>query len=227
MTSTDPLPLSPDPFFCIVCGALLLEERQFCAHCEPAWVPPGSLTAVYADRNLVVQAFASAMEGLDWPVAWGVDEAEPDWPVLYIETSAGQVSWHIPKAERIYEPEDRSGSFGPMVWDGHTDEVKFGRLRDALGESPASLRIDRARRHEVARDVLSRDAAKIHEPSGPHRYRIICEDCGEPGFLHVSLEPATHVHRPEYPSRCEGCEHLAADLVGRMPPGLRADAASA
>jgi hypothetical protein len=61
------------------------------------------LDKVYADRNLVVQAFASAMEQAGRHVAWGVDESEPDWPVLYIETPAGQVSWHIPKAERIYE----------------------------------------------------------------------------------------------------------------------------
>ena len=85
--------------------------------------------AVYADRNLIVQAFASAMEGLGYHVAWGVDESEPDWPVLYIETAEGQVSWHVPKAERIYEPEDRTDSFGPMVWDGHTDAEKFARLR--------------------------------------------------------------------------------------------------
>jgi hypothetical protein len=24
----------PDPFYCVVCGAALLEERQFCADCE-------------------------------------------------------------------------------------------------------------------------------------------------------------------------------------------------
>jgi hypothetical protein len=86
---------------------------------------------VYADRNLVVQAFAWAMEALDWPVWWGVDENEPDWPVLYIQTPAGQVSWHIPQAERIYEPTPRRD--WTQAWDGHTTEEKMGRLRAALG----------------------------------------------------------------------------------------------
>lgn len=94
--------------------------------------PGNGLDAVYRDRNLVVQAYAEAMESLDYHVAWGVDENEPDWPVLYIETPYGQVSWHIPKVERIYEPPDRTGSFGPVKWDGHTDAVKFDRLRSAL-----------------------------------------------------------------------------------------------
>lgn len=87
----------------------------------------------YADRNLVAQAFAWAMEEAGWPVAWGVDESEPDWPVLYIETPQGQVSWHIPKAERIYEPPVRP-EHGPVAWDGHTKEQKFERLRAALRE---------------------------------------------------------------------------------------------
>jgi hypothetical protein len=35
-----------------------------------------------------------------------------------------------------------------------------------------------------------------------------------------SLDPTRHEHRPEYPSSCTGCEHLAADLASRLPPGL-------
>lgn len=91
-----------------------------------------ALGEVYADRNLVVQAFAKAQEEADWPVAWGVDESEPDWPVLYIETGAGQVSWHIPVAERAYEPPERPGFVA--TWDGHTNEQKAERLRAALRE---------------------------------------------------------------------------------------------
>jgi hypothetical protein len=97
-------------------------------------VTEAALDVVYRDRNLVVQAFASAMEGLGYHVAWGPGEGDPDWPVLYISTMHGQVSWHIPKAQRIYEPEDRTGSFGPAVWDGHSDEEKASRLRNMLGD---------------------------------------------------------------------------------------------
>jgi hypothetical protein len=87
-----------------------------------------ALAAAFADRNLVVQAFGWAMEQAGWPVAWGVDVGEPDWPVLYIATPAGQVSWHIPKAERVYEPPVRP-EHGPVAWDGHTTDEKFDRLR--------------------------------------------------------------------------------------------------
>jgi hypothetical protein len=90
-------------------------------------VPP----EVYVDRNLLVQAFAQAMERAGYQVWWGEDEAEPDWPVLYIETDQGQVSWHIPKTERVYEPPIRP-EHGAGKWDGHTTPEKFDRLRALL-----------------------------------------------------------------------------------------------
>lgn len=42
--------------------------------------------------------------------------------------------------------------------------------------------------------------------------------------MSTDLEPqaSTHEHRAEYPSRCEGCEHLAADLVSRAPAWMLA-----
>lgn len=100
---------------------------------EPERDRLAALGEAYRDRNLVVQAFAWAMEQQGWPVAWGADESEPGWPVLYIETPQGQVSWHIPVAERIYEPPVRP-EHGPVAWDGHTTEEKFARLAAALGD---------------------------------------------------------------------------------------------
>ena len=95
-----------------------------------------TLEQVYGERNLIAQAFAAVMEELGWHVAWGVDPAEPDWPVLYVQTTHGQVSWHIPKAERIYEPSHLCGH-GPMVWDGHTPDEKAARLADFVRGDPA------------------------------------------------------------------------------------------
>jgi hypothetical protein len=49
---------------------------------------------------------------------------------------AGQVSLHIPQAERIYEPTPRrdwTQAWDGHTWDGHTTEEKMGRLRAALG----------------------------------------------------------------------------------------------
>lgn len=89
---------------------------------------------VYVDRNLVVQAFAKAMEENGYTVWWGEDASEPEWPVLYVETGEGQVSWHIPKVERIYEPPVRPEHAPLRQWDGHTTPEKFDRLRTLLSE---------------------------------------------------------------------------------------------
>lgn len=55
------------------------------------------------------------------------DPSEPDWGVLYIDTPEGQLSWHI-------SPDDMYLFIGiPVVndfmWDGHTTEEKYERLR--------------------------------------------------------------------------------------------------
>lgn len=43
-----------------------------------------------------------------------IDPYEPNWPVVYIELPAGQVSWHMPKHDR--------------PWDGHNTEEKHERI---------------------------------------------------------------------------------------------------
>jgi hypothetical protein len=81
------------------------------------------MDAVYAERNAVVLAFAAAMEQLGYDVGQIVDEQEPDWPVLVIETPRGQVSWHM-RAEEMPPGVPRH----PHDWDGHTTEEKYRRL---------------------------------------------------------------------------------------------------
>jgi hypothetical protein len=49
-----------------------------------------------------------------------IDPANPDWPVLFFELPAGQVSWHMPQ----------HGS----PWDGHTNKQKHERIQAALQE---------------------------------------------------------------------------------------------
>lgn len=39
-------------------------------------------------------------------------------------------------------------------------------------------------------------------------------------LLELEEQPLVHEHRPQYPSGCTGCEHLAADLASRLPIGL-------
>lgn len=86
------------------------------------------LDEVYAERNAVVLAFAHMAESMGWEVGRGIDETEPDWPVLFIDTPAGQVSWHF-KAEDM--PDTMPLYDGG--WDGHTDAEKYERLARLVG----------------------------------------------------------------------------------------------
>lgn len=83
------------------------------------------VAAVYAERNAVVCALARAMHAAGSTVGWARDERDETggWPVLYIDTPAGQVSWHLPKDELPEWVEPYEGS-----WDGHTTAEKYARL---------------------------------------------------------------------------------------------------
>jgi hypothetical protein len=82
------------------------------------------LNAAYTERNAVVLAFARCAVMLGWRVGVLHDESEPDWPVLVIDTHAGQVTWHL-KADEL-----RAGEFDPYPgeWDGHDTPEKYARL---------------------------------------------------------------------------------------------------
>lgn len=78
----------------------------------------------YFDRNQLALAFARLAQERCWRVGIGIDPEEPDWPVLYVDTPAGQVSWHLPKADvEVASWPAYSGS-----WDGHDVKEKRARL---------------------------------------------------------------------------------------------------
>lgn len=79
----------------------------------------------YEDRNLLAILAASLLADDGCNVGWGVDDNEPDWPVLYIDLPTGQISYHIPRElyERLPNRPEYSGA-----WDGHTDDEKRERL---------------------------------------------------------------------------------------------------
>jgi len=55
------------------------------------------------------------------------DPAEPNWAVVMIETPQGQLSWHIaPDDMDLFDHVSRNDLY---VWDGHTTEQKYERLR--------------------------------------------------------------------------------------------------
>lgn len=62
-----------------------------------------------------------------WPTVWADDADTPGWRVVYVSTPAGQASWHIAPqdwglfAHVRHDPD--------VVWDGHSSEEKYDRLR--------------------------------------------------------------------------------------------------
>lgn len=73
-----------------------------------------ALNAAYRERNQAAQLAAALGDKGGWPVGWGVDPSEPDWPVLYIYLGSwGQLSWHMPRADVLEGLPDFTGT-----WDG-------------------------------------------------------------------------------------------------------------
>lgn len=78
----------------------------------------------YFDRNQLALAFARLAQARGWRVGIGVDPAEPDWPVLYVDTPEGQVSWHLKKDE----VEVAAWPAYAGKWDEHDVATKRARL---------------------------------------------------------------------------------------------------
>lgn len=79
--------------------------------------------ALYRERAALV-AYLAAVH----PAAIGTDPAQPDWPVVYVDTPAGQMSWHISRDDLDLFPHVPAYRPAPE-WDGHTTEQKYDRLR--------------------------------------------------------------------------------------------------
>jgi hypothetical protein len=60
------------------------------------------------------------------------DPAEPDWPILFVETPEGQMCWHTAPADvGLFDhvtQYDATKSARYPAWDGHTTEEKYERL---------------------------------------------------------------------------------------------------
>lgn len=86
-----------------------------------------SLNDAYFDRNQAVMLAASFAEQLGDGLCsgWKENPDDPDWPILYINLPIeGQVSWHIPKAERV----DFGCGTWYAEWDGHDLAEKRKRI---------------------------------------------------------------------------------------------------
>ena len=95
------------------------------------------LNDVYTDRNLLAMLAVCMAWELGWPAGVWLHREEPEWPVLYIELPAGQISYHVPEHEAAvrnwiaYRPGENVLTRLPRQdspWDGHSTEMKRDRI---------------------------------------------------------------------------------------------------
>lgn len=67
----------------------------------------------YDKRNVNVWRAMHVAKRLGLSAGVRIDPDGPEWPVVYIELPAGQVSWHVPQHDR--------------PWDGHSTDEKYRR----------------------------------------------------------------------------------------------------
>ena len=84
-----------------------------------------AVDAAYTERNAIVSALIRAT---GWEAWTGYDASAPGYTVVYVETPAGQVSWHVSNVEV-----DRDATFADLPhfdgrWDGHSVLTKYARL---------------------------------------------------------------------------------------------------
>lgn len=125
--------------------------------------------AAYAERNALVAWLAQAANTQKW---WPVGVAqhpgedatwEKDWrTIVYMDTSAGQLSWHFHDSE---SPLLAGLPVYSGRWDGHTTAEKYARLARAQVLPRTAMA---AARREGENAGLERAAAHIEE--GPPGY---------------------------------------------------------
>jgi hypothetical protein len=78
----------------------------------------------YRERNRLVAFLAQVYPSVLW-------QEDADWAVVYITTTAGQLSWHIGKADL-----DLFQGIGWVIecpWDRHDHDEKYRRLQALTG----------------------------------------------------------------------------------------------
>lgn len=90
-------------------------------------VPKADLDSVYRERNRLVAMLTRIAPRMGWGTWMRGDEDDPGWAVVYIETEAGQMSWHV-SAEEAVDLFSHVDYRDDIEWDGHTDDEKYRRL---------------------------------------------------------------------------------------------------
>jgi hypothetical protein len=90
------------------------------------------IDALAAERDKAYRERADLVAYLAacYPSAILTDAAEPDWPIVYIQTPAGQLSWHVARTDigafAHVPPTDEA------TWDGHDTPEKYRRLAELV-----------------------------------------------------------------------------------------------
>lgn len=95
---------------------------------EPGQVEPEpEEIGVYTERAHLIAYLALHYRAV---IAYN-DPAEPDWPVIYIETPQGQLSWHLAADDLPLFPHVPVAGPGDAMpeWDGHDTPEKYRRLQ--------------------------------------------------------------------------------------------------
>lgn len=84
----------------------------------------------YRERDACVAMLARMALMLGWRAGTLKHEGEweEDWrTIVFVDTPTGQLSWHFHDSEK---PLVKGLTEYPFLWDGHTSEEKYGRMRN-------------------------------------------------------------------------------------------------
>lgn len=103
-------------------------EEFFGSTPAPAAAPAEA--GVYRERAALVAYFAAIYPSA---IVHGADPENPGWPVIYVDSPKGQLSWHLSGGDLDLFPHVPvvEGDRAP-VWDGHSTAEKYERIAELV-----------------------------------------------------------------------------------------------